>query len=207
MLRLAGDYLCEVLVTGRTGRSYKKWYLAPDYGFLPIEMTRHSDAGYVETRTIVTKVRKCENGAFVAERSVSIKHPNAPIPKRAWILELGELDLTRPSETALRIELAAGSAIVEPPKMLANVRLPGSEEVGVEDLASWVQWCREARQIKLAVRRPRSEPAGIGTRRWGLVLLGILLLAGVGTLLAWHNRRRGADAPRSHVQARWSRRS
>lgn len=185
----------EILVTGEVGGSRKEWWLDAQRGFLPMEVRYHSGGEYLDARTVVTEVRNCSNGAYFPERSVTIMHPNAPIPKRAWIIELRELDLTRPAKSTLAIEIDPGSDIVEPPTMLASVRVSSSERVNVGDLETWVQRCRESRAVKLAERRPHAEPTGMSPGRLLFVLANLAMFASVAGWLAWRWYRRRGRSP------------
>ena len=192
--RMVGDVPCEVLVISGIGRVVREWSLDPRRGFLPIEGRRYfvsEDAHYPDEKelrnwTIVTAVRECPNGAYFPERSVTVHFPEAPGAKRAEIIELGELDLRRPSASALAIEIAPGSVISEPPTMLANVRVEAAEHIHVTDLQRWVDRCREARDVKLAERLPQEAPP----RRPGRLLLAAGSLTIILACLVWDAFRR-----------------
>lgn len=193
-VRMIGDVACEVLVISGIGRVVREWSLDPDQGFLPLEGRRYFVSGDMQrpderelrNLTIVTSVRKCPNGAYFPERSVTVSSPEAPGAKRVEIIELLKLDLNRPSPSALAFEIALGSVISEPPTMLANVRFEAAEQIHVTDLQRLVERCREARTFKLLERLPQEAPARTPGR--------LLLVAGSVTIilacLVWDAFRR-----------------
>jgi hypothetical protein len=199
--RTVEGVLCEVLLIS-SGNVLSEWSLDPRRGFLPIELRRYSRAdmylidNYLGLRTLVTHVRQGPNGAYFPERSVTFTHPHAPMATRAHIIEVQELELTRPDPAALAVELPAGTNIVEQPTMLASIRMAESGWVHVDDLDAWVERCREARAAKLEGRPPRdaspspspsSSPPPRAALRLVLVLVSLAMLLWLAGI---HFRRR-----------------
>lgn len=142
----------EALLVGKSSSFYKEFSLDAKRGFLPVEVRYYSRDGVLAGLAVVTKIRKCPNNAYFPERSVTLVNPDAPGPKQVWVIELRDLTLTRPAEEELAIELVEGTEIVEPPTMLARVRLSKTQTVGVKDLGQLLDRCRDARRAELQRR-------------------------------------------------------
>lgn len=151
MKEAAGAQL-EALLVGKSNSFYREFWLDAKRGFLPVEVRYYSCDGVLQGLAVVTKVRKCPNNAYFPERSVTLANPDSPGPKQVWVIELRELKLTRPAEADLGIELVGGTEIVEPPTMLARVRLSKTQTVGVKDLGQLLDRCRDARRAELQRR-------------------------------------------------------
>jgi hypothetical protein len=182
----------ECLVVGESDSWYKEWWLDDSQGFIPIEVMFYLGNEVLEGCAVVTHVRKCVNDAYFPERSVTILTPNGSGPKDAWVIELRELELTRPTETDFSIEVAAGTQIVEAPTMLARIRVRGAQAIGLQDLEELVERCRGVRRTELDARKLASPQT---KRGWGRTLLfvagSLTLLLICGLLVVGRRRVRG----------------
>ena len=133
-----------------------KWYLDPASGYLPIriEIERLPERR-VSDRIYVTAVRKCSNGAYFPERSVSVVRPESSAPMATRVIELVELDLEyQPTAKDFMLTIPAGTCILNPKHGAAFYHLKTDESIDLTDLPTILGRCEQ--EMKHRSSQPRT---------------------------------------------------
>lgn len=93
--------------------SGRHWLLDPHRGYLPVEM-RYCSNNLQTGQTVVTEVRKLENGGYFPFRSVNIAGPYANDVRTVIIIEVETLSLSPPPDSAFQISFPPQTMISNP---------------------------------------------------------------------------------------------
>lgn len=123
------------------------WYLDFRRGCIPVKTVYGRD-GKVRLTSVVTSIRKCENGGHICERAVTTW--TSAVGLHAKIIELVSLDLSKPQRDSLALTLAPGTTVVDTKDMRSFFRLEATEELHVDEIDAWLQRCEAALKAHLA---------------------------------------------------------
>ncbi len=183
--------LVDVIETGLepspNGAPFLTFYLDVRRGCVPLRAVFKNPDGSKAGETIATSIRKCENGGYICDRAVLTWTRRSGLA--VTVIELVDLDLSRPPRDSLALSLNVGTEVVEAKDLRSLFKLDKQESMHIDDFDRWSQRCRASLDRYLAEVERREHPGhtdgsqtkGIGGFPVALVLGGLFL----SVLVVW----------------------
>lgn len=173
------------------------WKVAPDSGFLPVEVTVLDDPETWSTKTVVKEVRQLENGGYWPMESVTTANPETSVIPRVIQISTSRLSFD-PEDVAraLALPVQKGIRIANPGNMRSSFAY-AKVAVRPDQLESLYEQAEQSlgeRDRQLAEIEPEPEPVAMappGPGRFWLMLIFTTLLLLVVTWVT-----RGQDTSR-----------